>query len=203
MLKRDSARAPSWAAAVMISGAEATFFTGPGDHFRPSAPWSGHGQVSGSPGEGGRLEAQDWGEGWGVYFLEIRFRSLVNSVCDLRECDGWPAPGVIRCEAMSESTTANSPFLCSCFMFMILMIRLRKEMKRSHRSRGLCTLHYWWSLRWTVEMHSRAIPSSDDIFFPLRSWDIVRINFMRRFPALDFTSFTRSRLFFNWHFFLM
>lgn len=41
----------------MISGAKATFFTGLGDHFRPSAPWSGHGQVSGSPGERGRMEA--------------------------------------------------------------------------------------------------------------------------------------------------
>lgn len=66
MLKWDSARAPSWAAAaVMISGAEGTFFTGLGDPFRPSAPWPGHGQVSGSPGEGGRLEARVWGGGGG------------------------------------------------------------------------------------------------------------------------------------------
>lgn len=80
MLKRDSARAPSWAAAVMISGAEATFFTGLGDHFRPSAPWSGHGQVSGSPGRGGRLEAQDWEEG--SEFTSWRLGSdLWSTVC--------------------------------------------------------------------------------------------------------------------------
>lgn len=96
----------------------------------------------------------------GFYFLEIRFRSLVNSVCDLWECDGWLAPGVIWCETMSESTTANGPFLCQCFMFVILMIRLRKEMKRSRRLGGFCTLYYWCSLRWIVETHSKAIPSS-------------------------------------------
>lgn len=85
VLRRDCA--PSWAA-LMISGAEATFLAGLAqpDHSGPVWPGSRSGLWVSAGRECWRLEAHGGGGGrctsWG-----IRFRSLVNSVCNLRECD--------------------------------------------------------------------------------------------------------------------
>lgn len=88
VLRRDCA--PSWAA-LMISGAEATFLAGLAqpDHSGPVRSL-GHGPVSGSPlGEsaGGWRRMEGGGAGGRCTSWGIRFRSLVNSVCNLRECD--------------------------------------------------------------------------------------------------------------------
>lgn len=151
MLRRDFAS--RWAA--LSSRPEATFLAGllGPDHSGPVWPgsWSGLWVC-----RGGVLEALGGGAGWASW--GIRWRSLVNSVCNLRECDRWLPPpcGDVQDDEWIHSQDALLfPRCCRLSEMDVQMVgegRLKKK-TCTHRSWGV----YRLCSGSTAEMRSKAI----------------------------------------------